>query len=66
MPFAVFAGRKPRLHAIRRRWPKPLAEGAREEWLVKLLGGTSQDPAAWTSSLATYAKRRVNLYAKGR
>ena len=31
-----------------------------------VLGGTSQDPAAWTRPLATYAKRRVNLYAKGR
>ena len=50
------------LKAIRRRWPKPLAEGARDEWLVKLLGGTSQDPAAWTRLLSTYAKRRVNLY----
>ena len=50
------------LKAIRRRWPKPLAKGARDEWLVKLLGGTSQNPADWTRPLATYAKRRVNLY----
>ncbi len=54
------------LKAIRRRWPKLLAEGAREEWLVKLLGDTSQDSAVWSRPLATYTKRRVNLYAKGR
>lgn len=54
------------LNAIRRRWPKQLAEGARDEWLVKLMGGTSFDPKEWRRPLATYAKNRVNLYAKGR
>ena len=50
------------LKAIRRRWAKPLASGAREEWLVKLMGGTSFDPAVWRRPLAAYAKKRVNLY----
>ena len=50
------------LKAIRRRWAKPLAVGAREEWLVKLMGGTSFDPDAWRRPLAAYAKKRVNLY----
>lgn len=50
------------LSAIRKRWPEQLAEGAREEWLAKLMGGTSYDPADWKRPLAAYAKRRVNLY----
>ena len=50
------------LKAIRRRWAKQLAVGAREEWLVKLMGGTSFDPDAWRRPLANYAKKRINLY----
>ena len=50
------------LKAIRRRWPSQLASGAREEWLAKLMGGESFDPAEWRRPLADYAKRRVNLY----
>ena len=50
------------LKAIRRRWAAPLAAGAREEWLVKLMGGSSFDPAEWRRPLAAYAKKRVNLY----
>ena len=53
------------LSAIRRRWPERLAEGAREEWLVKLMGGTSFDPDAWSRPLAAYGKARTNLYAQG-
>jgi hypothetical protein len=50
------------LSAVRRRWPDKLAEGAREEWLAKLMGGTSCDPSQWKSQLAAYSKKRVNLY----
>lgn len=50
------------LSAIRKRWPKQLSEGAREEWLSKLMGGTLYDPADWKRPLASYARRRVNLY----
>jgi hypothetical protein len=50
------------LSAIRKRWPKQLAEGAREEWLAKLMGGVSYDPADWKRPLSTYAQNRVNLY----
>ena len=50
------------LAAIRRLWPKRLAEGAREEWLAKLMGGISYDPARWGQTLSSYKKRRVNLY----
>lgn len=50
------------LSAIRRRWPRKLAEGAREEWLAKLMGGMSCDPAEWTKPLAAYEEKRVNLY----
>ena len=50
------------LKAIRRRWPKQLAAGERKEWLVKLMGGESFDPAEWRRPLAAYARRRVNLY----
>ena len=50
------------LSAMRRRWPAKLAEGAREEWLAKLMGGTSCDPSQWKSQLAAYSKKRVNLY----
>ena len=50
------------LASIRRRWPKQLAEGERKDWLAKLMGGTSLDPADWRSSLAEYARSRVNLY----
>ena len=50
------------LTAIRKRWPKQIAEGERREWLVKLMGGESFDPAEWKRPLAAYAKRRVNLY----
>ena len=50
------------LKAIRRRWPKQLAAGERREWLVKLMGGESFDPAEWKRPLAAYARRRVNLY----
>ena len=50
------------LAAIKRRWPRRLAAGAREEWLVKLMGGESFEPAEWNRPLAAYARRRVNLY----
>ena len=50
------------LNAIRRRWPKQLAANARPEWLVKLMGGESFDPNGWKRPLASYAKRRINLY----
>jgi len=50
------------LGAIRRRWPEELARGAREEWLAKLMGGTSYDPSQWKKSLADYAEKRINLY----
>ena len=53
------------LEAIRRRWPKQLAEGERGEWLAKLMGGTSLDPDGWRKPLAAYAKARVNLYPQG-
>lgn len=52
------------LAAIRRLWSRQLAEGAREDWLVKLMGGGSLDPREWR--LAAYSRRRVDLYAKGR
>ena len=50
------------LKAIRRRWAEPLAANAREEWLVKLMGGESLDPSEWKRPLAAYARKRVNLY----
>ena len=50
------------LDAIRRLWPKSLAEGAREEWLAKLMGGVSYDPEKWGQALSRYRKQRVNLY----
>ena len=50
------------LSSIRRRWPERLAEGAREEWLAKLMGGTSFTPSEWKRPLAVYRKRRINLY----
>ena len=50
------------LEAIRRRWPKRLAEGERKDWLAKLMGGTQTSPEEWTRPLAAYAKTRVNLY----
>jgi uncharacterized protein YbbC (DUF1343 family) len=50
------------LNAIRRLWPKQLAEGAREEWLTKLMGGVSYDPSKWGQTLSRYRKLRVNLY----
>lgn len=50
------------LASIRRRWPEHLAEGAREDWLAKLMGGTSYDPPEWKRSLAAYTKRRISLY----
>ena len=50
------------LSAIRKRWPKLLAQGAREEWLAKLMGGVSRDPAEWKDPLAAYAGKRVDLY----
>lgn len=50
------------LESIRRRWPRQLADGARDEWLTKLMGGGALDPTAWRRPLAAYAKRRVNLY----
>ena len=50
------------LASIRRHWPRQIAKGAREEWLAKLMGGTSYDPSEWKSPLAAYAKRRINLY----
>ena len=50
------------LSAIRRRWPKQLAEGAREQWLAKLMGGTSYDPSTWGQTLKKYKKYRINLY----
>ena len=50
------------LSAIRKLWPKRLAEGAREEWLAKLMGGISYDPARWGQTLSRYRKLRVNLY----
>jgi uncharacterized protein YbbC (DUF1343 family) len=53
------------LAAIRRRWSSKLAEGAREEWLAKLMGGTSCDPAQWSRDLRLYGKRRVYLYERG-
>lgn len=60
------AGGMALLDAIRRRWPRQLAERARDEWLIKLMGGTSFSPVKWKRPLAAYAKSRVNLYAKGR
>jgi uncharacterized protein YbbC (DUF1343 family) len=50
------------LFAIRKLWPEQLAEGAREEWLAKLMGGTSYDPSSWDRSLKKYRRLRVNLY----
>lgn len=50
------------LSAIRKFWPKQLAEGAREEWLAKLMGGTSYNPKNWKRSLVAYARDRTNLY----
>ena len=50
------------LQAIRRRWAEPLAAEAREDWLVKLMGGKSFDPSEWKRPLRTYAKKRVDLY----
>ena len=50
------------LSAIKKRWPKHLMKGAREEWLAKLMGGTSYDPADWTCPLKSYARKRINLY----
>jgi uncharacterized protein YbbC (DUF1343 family) len=50
------------LCAIRKHWPKQLAEGAREEWLAKLMGGTSYNPTNWKKPLAAYARKRINLY----
>ena len=50
------------LAAMRRLWPKQLAEGAREEWLAKLMGGGSCNPDDWSRPLSRYRKRRVNLY----
>ena len=50
------------LASIRRLWPKHLAKGAREEWLAKLMGGTSYDPSKWKRDLAAYAKKRIVLY----
>lgn len=56
------AGGMTLLSAIGRRWPKRLSEGAREEWLAKLMGGRSFDPGEWSRPLAAYAKRRISLY----
>ena len=50
------------LSAIKRRWPRQLAVGARPEWLAKLMGGESLDPSGWKRPLSAYAKARVNLY----
>lgn len=50
------------LSAIRKRWPAQLSEGAREEWLSKLMGGTSYDPTQWKKSIAKYNRSRINLY----
>ena len=50
------------LASIRKLWPKQLAKGAREEWLAKLMGGTSYNPSEWKRHLAAYAKKRTNLY----
>lgn len=50
------------LSSIRRRWPRKLAEGAREEWLEKLMGGNSLDPAEWRKPLSGYKRSRVDLY----
>lgn len=50
------------LGAIGELWPERLAEGAREEWLAKLMGGTSFDPGNWKRDLAAWKKSRVNLY----
>ena len=54
------------LSAIRNRWPEKLAQGAREAWLTKLMGGTSHDPEHWKSPLAAYARKRINLYRPDR
>lgn len=54
------------LNAIRRLWPRELAVGERQEWLVKLLGGGSTDPADWKRPLAAYSRKRVNLYSPPR
>lgn len=54
------------LNAIKARWPEQLAVGARDEWLTKLMGGTSLSPEEWRRPLAKYARERVNLYPKGR
>ena len=50
------------LDSIRSFWPKQLSEGAREEWLAKLMGGVSYDPAKWGPTLSRYRKRRVDIY----
>ena len=52
------------LASIRRRWPKHLAKGERKDWIAKLMGGESLDPAEWRHSLASYSKTRVNLYPR--
>lgn len=51
------------LSAIRKRWPKQIAEGAREEWLSKLMGGTSCDPIEWGKAILKYKRSRINLYS---
>lgn len=50
------------LAAIRKFWPAQLAQGAREEWLEKLMGGTSYDPANWKKPISQFKKLSVNLY----
>ena len=41
---------------------KRLSEGARSEWLAKLMGGRSLAPGEWKRPLAAYAGKRINLY----
>ena len=50
------------LDAIRKLWPEQLAEGAREDWLKKLMGGTSYNPDDWKRQLTAYNRKRINLY----
>ena len=56
------AGGMTLLSAIGKRWPKRLSEGARSEWLAKLMGGRSLAPCEWERPLAAYAGKRINLY----
>ena len=56
------AGGMTLLSAIGKHWPKQLSEGARSEWLAKLMGGRSLAPGEWKRPLAAYARKRINLY----